>query len=533
MALIERSQDMTAAFALSHRATLDPEGVFLVHEGRELTFGRLDGESDSLAAALANLGVESGDRVALVLPGCPEFVVAFFAVAKLGAVLVPLDPRLSESELRYMLRHSEAVCAVTIEQMDGVDYLQRFEDFFPLLPELQYLLTVGEDDLWYDDRIFQFEDLVSAGTGRHFEAPRPHGPDDLFAIVYTSGTTGKPKGVELSQRGLLHSAGATADAVELGPGDRVIGVPALFHSFGLGPGLLGSVLSGASLVLQKDTTAVGTLDLIERFGVTVHYGIPTVFAEELREQRRSPRDLSSLRAGLVAGAPMPETLHREIEAELCPTLLSAYSMTEASSTLATTRIGDPLEKRLFTLGRPVAGTTIRILEGDGSELPAESLGEIAVRGPGLMRGYYRQPAETSRAINPDGFLRTGDIGMLDEEGYVHLVGRRGDVIIRSGSKVYPREVEDRLHAHPAVEDAAVIGVRDEYLGEAVCAAVLPVEGAIVTADEVREWCRLTLAEQKVPDLVRFVDVLPRTGAGEVHRVELARLVEAGSSDPDK
>ena len=531
MALLERSGGLTVSHALSHRATTDPEAPFLVFGDRTQSFGDVDGQAESLAAALANLGIERGDRVALVLPGRPEFVVTLFALAKLGAVAVPLNPHLTEPELRYMLRHSGAVCAVTVERFRGVEFLEVFEALLPLLPELRHLVTVGEDDLWYDDQIFQFEDLVSAGTGRDFDRSDPVGPDDLLALVYTSGTTGKPKGVELTHGNLIYSAGATAEAVGLEPGDRIIGVTALFHVFGLGPGILGSVLGGAALILQEEVEAGATLDLIVRTGATVHYGVPTVFAAELREQKRNPRDLSSLRTGLVAGAPMGETLFREVEETLCPHLLAAYSLTETASTLAMTRGDDPAEKRRFTVGRPIAGTHIRVLESDGTELPVESLGELAVQGPGVMRGYYRQPRETAECFDTDGYFRTGDLGILDEDGYVHLVGRRKEVIIRGGSNVYPREVEDRLHAHPAVGEAAVVGVQDELLGEKVCACVVPVEGAIVTGEELQEWCRRTLADYKIPDVVQFMDALPMTGTGKIRRVELARLVQASPADP--
>ncbi|MEX0856259.1 MAG: class I adenylate-forming enzyme family protein [Gemmatimonadota bacterium] len=531
MPLSERPRGLNTFDALARRAEVDPEGVFLVYEDQPITFGRVERQALALAAGLANLGVERGDRVALILPGCPEFIVSFFAVARLGAVLVPLDPTLSEAELRYMLRHSEATCAIAVEKFQDVDYLERFEEFFPLLPELQYLVTVGEEDLWYDDRIFQFEDLLSSGKGLGAEIRGGEDPSDLLAIVYTSGTTGKPKGVELSHSGLIHAARATADAVGLSQGDRAFGVTALFHVFGLGPGILGSVLSGASLVLQREFDATEALDLIERQRVTVHYGVPTVFASELREQRRRPRDLSSLRTGLVAGAPMGESLFRQVERDLCPRMLAAYSMTETSSTLAVTSRADPPERRWLTVGRPIADTSVRVLGPGGVELPPESLGEIVVRGPGVMRGYYRQPLESSRSFDSEGYLRTGDLGMVDEEGTIHLVGRGKEVIIRSGSNVYPREVEDRLHAHPAIRDAVVIGSQDELLGEAVCALLVPVEGAIVTETEVREWCRRTLADHKVPDVVRFFDSLPRTGTGEVRRVGLGRLLESHSTDP--
>lgn len=223
---------------------------------------------------------------------------------------------------------------------------------------------------------------------------------------------------------------------------------------------------------------------------------------------------------------MREELFVQVEAELCPHLLTGYSLTETSSILSMTRPGDTEEKRRYTVGRPLEGTEIQVLEKDGSPLPVESLGEIAVKGPGVMRGYYRQPRETRGSFTPEGFFLTGDLGILDEEGSVHLVGRRREVIIRSGINVYPREVEDRLHAHPAVMDVAVVGVRDELLGEAICAAVVPVEGAIVTAGEIRDWCLGSLTDYKVPDRVRFLDELPMTGTGKVRRVELARLMEA-------
>ncbi len=509
---------------------MDPEAPYLHHEDTVANFGQIESRAESLAAALANLGVEEGDRIALILPPCPEFVVSLFAAAKLGAVVVPLNPLLTQAELHYMLRHSEATVAVSAEIHREVDYLDLFEELFPILPDLQYLVTVGEEDLWYDDRIFQFEDLVSSGVGRDFSGPELDPDQALFAIAYTSGTTGKPKGVELTHRNLIHTAAATADALELTGEDRVIGVTALFHVFGLSPGILGTALAGASLVLQTEFDGSESLDLVERHKVTVHYGVPTVFATQLREQRRRARDLSSLRTGVVAGGPVADDFVRQVRQELCPGIRVAYSLTETASTLCITGPDDPEVKRYQTVGRPVPETEIRVLEEDGTELPVESLGEIAVRGPGVMRGYYRQPTETTRSFDEEGFFRTGDLGILDEDGYVHLVGRSKDVIIRGGYNVYPREVEDRLHAHPAVREVAVVGVPHEILGEAICAAVVHVEGAIVTEDELREWCRMTLAGHKVPDRVRFLDSLPLTGTGKVHRVELARMIRA---EPDE
>jgi len=525
MTLAERFAGSTVASALASRATADSSAAYLRFGDRSWSYGEIDSDAEALAAALAALGLGSGDRIALVLPPRPEFAVSMFAVAKLGATIVPLNPRLTIRELQYALRHSGAACAVTIEQAWGVDYLALFEELMPQLPELRHLVTVGEEELWHDDRIFQFEDLVSSGAGRDFEAPDIR-PGDRFALVYTSGTIGKPKGVELSHANLIAAAAGTADAIGLVADDRVVGVSALFHVFGLGPGLLATLVAGASLILQGETGAAATLRDIERHGATVHYGIPTLFLSELAELRGRDADLSTLRLAVVAGAPVTDELVDRVEAGLGVIVTTAYSVTETASTVSASRPRDRPDQRRFTVGRPIAGTDVRILETDGAELPVESVGQIAVRGPGVMIGYYRQPRETASAFDRDGFFLTGDLGLFDEDGYLHLVGRRKDVIIRSGFNVHPREVESRVESHPAVQEAAVVGVPDPLLGEAICACVVPVEGAIVTGREIVDWCRETLADDKVPDLVRFVDEIPRTDTGQVRRADLSRMSHA-------
>jgi fatty-acyl-CoA synthase len=528
MALIERTSGSNLASVLAHRATTDSGRTYLRFEDRIFTVGQVESDSESLAAALANLGVQRGDRIALILPPRPEFVVAMFAAAKLGAVIVPLSPRSSTVDLQYMLRQSGASCAVTIERAFGLDYLEIFEDLMPQLPELQYVVTVGDEDLWYDDRIFQYEDLLSSGAGRDYrtDGEAEESSSDTFALVYTSGTMGKPKGVELSHDNLLAAAAGTAEGLGLTNADRVLGVSALFHVFGLGPGLLSTLLSGASIILQEDADPGSTLDDVETFRATVHYGIPTLFVAEMEAQRALPRDLGSLRVALVAGAPVGDELVAALEKVFDVVVLTAYSLTETASTVAMTVPADSGEKRRFTVGKPLPGTEIRVLDPDGAELPVESVGEIRIKGPGLMRGYHRQPRETSAAYDTQGFLLTGDLGILDDDGYLHLVGRSKDVIIRSGFNVYPREVEARVESHPAVREVAVLGVADPLLGEAICACIVPIEGAIVSEPEILDWCRETLADAKVPDFVQFWDELPRTDTGKLRRVELSRRFKA-------
>jgi fatty-acyl-CoA synthase len=524
MALHERSPGLTLASALATRATQDPDAPYLFFRDEVWTYGQVESRAEAMAAGLHSLGIGGGDRIALLLSSRPEFVISLFAIAKLGAQVVPLNPRLTGAELRYLLLHSESAAVVALESWHGVDYLQLLEDFFAGLPTLEYAVTVGEEDLWYDDRIFQFEDVLSKGEGRDYTAREADAERDLFALVYTSGTTGKPKGVELSQASLLHAAEATAGAVGLTPEDRVIGIHSLFHVFGMAPAVLGTLLAGASLILQEDFDGPETLDLVERHRATVHYGVPTTFITELHEQRRRPRDLSSLRTGIVAGGPLSGRLLREIRREVCPGLRMAYSLTETASTVCITGGSDREEGELQTVGRPVNGAEFQVLGQGGEILPVESIGEIAVRGSSLMRGYYRQPKETASVLTPEGYFRTGDLGMVDEEGLVHLVGRGKDVIIRGGFSVHPREVEDRLVAYPAVRGAVVIGVPDEVLGEVTCACITPVEGGVVSGDDLRAWCRMTLAGYKIPDLVHFMDELPVTSTGRIRRAELARIL---------
>lgn len=529
MALRERFRGRAVADVLEVRAAESPQHPLVVCGPQRLTYGQVNARAEALAAALCELGIEAGDRVALNLPNWPEFLVSAFAAAKLGAVVVPLNPKFTTTELQYMLRHSEAAVVVTAENWGGVDYLARFESFLASLPDLQYVVSVGEEDLWYDDRVYQFEDLLSSGEGRGYPRAEVRPDEDVFAILYTSGTMGKPKGVALTHTSLLACAGVTADVLGLRADDVVFGVSTLFNVFGLGPGMLGTVMAGAALVLYEGQDPARELELIERERVSVLYGTPTSFIRQLRELATRGRRLPGLRTGIVAGAPVPEDLVLQVTRELMPMLHVVYGLTETGSAVCMTRADDPPAKQTTTVGRPVEEVELQVLDLDGSRLPLESVGEVAVKGPGVMKGYYRQPGETAQAFTPDGFFVTGDLGMIDEEGYLHILGRRKEMIIRGGFNVYPREVEDRLHAHPAVLDVAIVGLPHEVLGETAVACIVPVEGAIVTGEEIKEFCRETLAEYKVPDIVRFLDSLPMTGSGKVRRIELARMISAEES----
>jgi fatty-acyl-CoA synthase len=504
------------------RAEAHAERTLLVSGGRSLTYGQARTKSAALAAALSELGIGQGDRIAINMPNSPAWIVALLASARLGATIVPVNPRANRHELRYQLRHSEVSVAFTVERYAGTDFLQWFEPLLAELPELQYVVTVGEEELWYDDRIFQFEDLVSSGEGRPAPARPGFGDDADLAVIYTSGTMGKPKGVCLTHRMIVETASNAGRAMQIVPGDRVLVAVPLFAIFGLSVAV-GTVAAGATLVLQESFVPAEAIQLIEREQVTVFHGVPTMYQLMMRDPEFDPARVRSLRTGSVAGGPVSENLVRRIR-QWCDVEI-AYGLTETGPTVSITRSSDPPDKRLHTAGRPLESVEVKVVDlVTGALHGPEAVGVLAVRGSNVMRGYSRMPGETARSFTPEGFFLTGDLGIIDEEGYVRIAGRSTEVILRSGYQVYPREVEDQLQAHPAVDSVCVIGIPHDILGELVCACIVPVEGAVITGDEIRDFARDTMAHYKTPDIVRFFDAFPMTGSGKVRRKELERSV---------
>ena len=333
---------------------------------------------------------------------------------------------------------------------------------------------------------------------------------------------GKPKGVLLSHRNLVETARLSAEALELRDGDRALAAVPFFHVFGVST-VVGTICVGGTLVLQERFEAGGALELLEKERVTVCHGVPTMFQLLMRDRTFAGRDLTALRTGVVAGAPVSPDLVRTIRT-WCNVEI-AYGLTETGPTICMTRPGDPVERRAQTVGCPLPGVEVRVVDlATGSLHGPEAVGELAVKGANVMLGYHRMPGETARAHGPEGYFLTGDLVVVDEAGAVQVVGRRKEMIIRGGNNVTPREVEDVLRTHPAVDDVCVVGVPNELLGELVCACVVPVEGAILTGDELKEFGRDQLVDYKVPDLVRFFDTFPMTGSGKVKRMELARVV---------
>jgi fatty-acyl-CoA synthase len=522
------SWTLAETFARRVRDDADRPAIVAGRQGnrRAITYAQLDARASAFAARLAELGIGAGDRIAVNLPNCAEWVITLVAAAKLGAAIVPVNPRLNYHEFKYQLRHAEVSAAVTAEQYDGTDFLQVFEDVLAELPDLLYLVTVGREERWSDDRIFQFEDLVSSGEGRPLPRPAIDDGSDL-AVLYTSGTVGKPKGVRLSHQAVVQTAVRTCEAIELDRTDRVLASVPFFTIFGFGV-VIGTLAAGATLVVQEEFAAREAISLLANERITVLHGVPTMYHLLMREPSFDPSAFRWLRTGIVAGNPVSEELVRRVR-RWCNVQI-AYGLTETGPTVAVTRFTDAEDKRTTTVGRPLPGVEVKVVDVlTGALHGPEAVGELVVRGPNLMLGYARMPAETARSFTPEGFFFTGDLGIIDEEGYVRIVGRRRETINRGGYQIYPREVEDQLRAHPAVDDVCVIGVPHDILGELVCACIVPVEGAVITGEEIKEFAGDTMADYKIPDLVRFFDAFPMTGGGTVKRRELERTVALGQT----
>ena len=497
-----------------------PDKPFLIFGPRRLSYAQVDREAESLAAALQSMGVRPGDRVATLLPNRPEAIITLLAASRVGAAVVPINPSLAYHELHYQLRQAGVPVVVAVTAWEGRDHMEWFEDLLADMPELGHVVAVGDDDAWLEDRIVAYADLVQRGGTP--KAPATRDADDLLAVLYTSGTSGKPKGVCQSHRALVGNARETAETLDVAPGDVALLAVPHFAIFGVSI-ILGAVVTGTALVLQESFTPDAAVRLMAQHGVTLCHGVPTMFALLLRETAFDKAHLPALRSGIIAGSPVPPDLVRQVRA-VCNVEI-AYGLTETGPTVTLTRLGDRHELRQASVGRVLHGVEVRIVDlGEGTLHGAEAVGELAVKSPWMMAGYDRMPVETRRVLSADGFFLTGDLAMLDADGFVRIVGRRKETIIRGGFNVHPREVEDVMRGHPAVEDVCVIGMPHDVLGEQICACVVPVEGATVRSEDLIVFARDGMADYKVPDLVRFVDSFPLNAGGKVQRRELARIL---------
>ncbi|MFJ8053620.1 long-chain fatty acid--CoA ligase [Streptomyces luteogriseus] len=462
------------------------------------TYAELDERSARAAALLRAAGVQPGDRVALMLPNVPEFVVLYYGALRAGAIVVPMNPLLKERETAYHLTDSGAVLLLEWHGAPGEG--------------AQGAAAAGVRTMEVDPPTFA---ALLAGHEPLTEVART-ADDDVAVLLYTSGTTGKPKGAALTHGGLRHNTDVNAVHVQrMTPEDVVVGCLPLFHIFGQICTMSVAVRSGASLTLVPRFDPQTVLDTIARDRATVFEGVPTMYAALLQHPTES--DVSTLRMCVSGGASLPvEVLHGFEERFGCA-VLEGFGMSETSPVVTFNHPDRP--RKAGSIGTPIKDVEVRLLDEKGQDVGTDAIGELAVRGPNVMKGYWNRPEETAAAV-PDGWLRTGDMARQDEDGYLYIVDRKKDMIIRGGYNVYPREIEEVLHEHPAVALAAVVGVPHQKLGEEIAAAVVLRPGAQTTPEELRQHVKGRVAAYKYPRLVWLADTLPMGPSGKILKREI-------------
>ncbi|MGW6790755.1 long-chain-fatty-acid--CoA ligase [Streptomyces chartreusis] len=468
-------------------------------DGYVLDYAALHAAAAAVAGDLRDRGVEPGDRVGLVLPNVPAFPVLFYGALLAGAIVVPMNPLLKAREVEYYLGDS------------GMKFVYGWDGFGDVV--LEAAKAVG------------ITGIVVAATGpaelsgTPIEEPVERADDDTAVILYTSGTTGQPKGAELTHHNLSSNAATTSETlIELGPDDVIVGCLPLFHVFGLTCGLNAAVRSGATLTLIPRFDPVKALEVVARDRVTVFEGVPTMYAAMLNCPDAANADMSSLRRCLTGGSAMPVEILRNFETRFGCEVFEGYGLSETAPVVSFNQPGH--ERKAGTIGFPVRGCEMRLVNDDGEDVPVGEPGEIAIRGENVMKGYWNRPDATAEAI-PDGWFRSGDIATQDTDGYYTIVDRKKDLIIRGGYNVYPREVEEVLYQHPAVAEAAVIGIKHPELGEEIGAAVALKPGIEVEPEELKSFVRDRLAAYKYPRSVWFVDALPKGSTGKILRRNVA------------
>jgi fatty-acyl-CoA synthase len=532
-------EGLTIAQALAETARVHGDRDALVFPALDLklSYRQFAAQVDAAARGLVALGIESGQHVAVWGTNVPEWVILQFATARIGAVLVTINPAYRPFELGYVLKQSDAVALFLVERFKSSNY-------FAMLAEVCPELATAEPGRLECEAfgrlrwVVSFESTAPTGgitwselkqrgqsvpEGRLDEIAEHSRPDQPINIQYTSGTTGFPKAATLSHHNLLMNAFYVGQCQQLTAVDRIcIPVP-FYHCFGCVLGTLCAVVHGAAMIIPAPSfDPRATLDAIERERATAVYGVPTMYIAQLQELDSKERNLRSLRTGIMSGSPCPIEVMRQVVARMnAREITIAYGQTEASPVITQTRADDPIELRVETVGRPLPGVEVKLVDpATGLAVGDNVQGELCARGHVVMLGYYNNPEATAAAIDRDGWLHTGDLAKRRPDGYYHITGRIKDLVIRGGENIYPREIEEYLFTHSSVEQASVVGVPDPKFGEELCAWIKLKAGAACTEEELRAFCRANLAHYKVPRYVRFVEAFPQTVTGKIQKFKI-------------
>ena len=513
----------------------NPDGDALVvrHQGIRLSYSQLREKVDQLATGLLALGIAPGVRVGIWGPNSCEWVLVQLATAKIGAIMVCINPAYRTYELEYALNKVECDTIITAEQFKSSDYLGMLQTLAPeladcqpcalqskTLPHLKRVIRMGKEK---SPGMLNFDDVCAMGAAEHHarlaELAAELRPDDAINIQFTNGTTANPKGATLSHCNILNNGYLTGAAMALSPEDRLcIPVP-LYHCFGMVLSVLACVAHGATMVFPGEAfDPLDTLKTVQDERCTALHGVPTMFIMELDHPDFSSFDMSTLRTGIMAGAPCPVEVMRRLISEMhMKDILIGYGQTEVSPINNMTLPDDSLQRRTETVGRAVPWVEIKVIDDSGRVVPIGEKGEICTRGYSVMQGYWNDPERTAETIDAGGWLHSGDLAVMDSDGYVQIVGRIKDMIIRGGENIYPREIEEFLYQHPAISEVQVFGVPDEKMGEEVCAWVQLNAGHELSADDVKAFCQDKITHFKIPTHIDFVDEYPMTVTGKIQK----------------
>jgi fatty-acyl-CoA synthase len=526
------------------------EALVVAHQKIRWTYSELKARSDAFASGLLSLGLEPGDRVGIWAPNCAEWTIAQFATAKAGLILVTINPAYRLGELEHALRAVGCRALITAARFKTSDYIAMIRELVPelgnaggelqssRLPELRHIISIAgmhEGCLTFD---WILERGRQVGSSRLDAVSAGIQIDDAVNIQFTSGTTGLPKGATLSHRNLINNAFFVGEATGIEPGSRVcIPVP-LYHCFGMVMGNLGCVTHAATMVYPSESfDPLKTLEAVEAERCDVLCGVPTMFIAQLNHPEFSRFDLSSLRRGIMAGAPCPIEVMKEVASTMHMSEITiAYGMTETSPVSFQSGRDDPLELRVSTVGRIQPHLEVKTIDREGQIVPRGETGELCTRGYSVMLGYWNDEARTREAVDAAGWMHTGDLATIDDDGYCRIVGRIKDMVIRGGENIYPREVEEYLYRHPDIQDVQVFGVPDARYGEELCAWIIAKSGAIPNEESVRQFCQDRISHYKIPRHIRFVESFPSTVTGKIQKFamreamieEFTRATKAGA-----
>lgn len=488
-----------------------PEGEAVYDLTRRLTYGELHREVDRIAASISQMGVKKGDRIGVCLPNWHEVIVLYLAITKLCAIVVPFNTGYRSHEVEYIIKNSGMKLVFVSEEFNRNIGINAISSYVKNVVPVRFAY---ENCLSYD-QLLQDHQPVNLPT---IEIDPKN---DVFCILYTSGTTGFPKGAMLTHENVFYAGKTVTECNACTQEDVFLVAVPLFHVFGVAACFSASLYSQAKLVLLERFRAKHALEVVEQEKVTIHHGVPTMFILELNDPDLESYDLSSLRTGFIAASPCPAEVIKGIRERLGLNICVAYGATETTATVTITRLENEQEINVLeTVGRAVKGAEVRIVNDAREEVLSGEVGEICCRGMGIMKGYYNAPEQTQTAMDSEGWYYTGDLGTLDETGYLRIVGRKKEMIIRGGFNIYPREIEEILYRHEKIMEAAVIGLPDPVLGEYVCAVIKLKPGAEADSEEIKEYVKTFFVNYKVPSKIMFVEDFPVTASGKIMKGKL-------------